>query len=319
MSNKNVGVVVIGRNEGARLGSCLQSVRQSADVVVYVDSASIDDSVTIAKQHGVHVVTLDPRMPLNAARARNEGFRFLRRIAPTVLYVQFVDGDCEVARTWIDTAARFLDTHRDVVAVCGRLRERYPENSVYNMLCDIEWDAPTGNISACAGNALMRVEAFETVGGYRGDVPAGEEPELCARLRANGGTIWRLSDEMGVHDAAMSRFGEWWRRTVRCGYGYAQLQALHGSSPERLCVRESRSAWLWALVVPTLVAALTVWWGTTALLLSLVYPLQIARIALGSDRPARQSWSRAAFLMLGKFAEFCGQLKFLLHRVRHIT
>ena len=37
----------------------------------------------------------------------------------------------------------------------------------------------------------MRVEAFEAVGGYRAQLIAGEEPELCVRLREIGWKIWR--------------------------------------------------------------------------------------------------------------------------------
>ena len=42
------------------------------------------------------------------------------------------------------------------------------------------------------------------VGGFRDDLIAGEEPELCVRLRAAGWRIWRLLEsDMAFHDAAM--------------------------------------------------------------------------------------------------------------------
>ena len=37
---------------------------------------------------------------------------------------------------------------------------------------------------------LVRVEAFEAVGGFRPELIAGEEPELCMRLREKG---WKIS------------------------------------------------------------------------------------------------------------------------------
>ena len=137
-----IGVVVIGRNEGERLGGCLSSV--SSKNLVYVDSGSKDQSVALARARGAEVVELDRAFPFTAARARNAGFAFLMEQHPGLRYVQFLDGDCELAAGWLDCAAAFLSQHEDVAAVAGRLREKHPERTVYNLLCDIEWDAPHG-------------------------------------------------------------------------------------------------------------------------------------------------------------------------------
>ena len=99
---------------------------------------------------------------------------------------------------------------------------------------------------AFGGDVMIRAAALENVGGYRDDLIAGEEPELCIRLRAAGWRIWRLPYEMTSHDAAMTRFSQWWRRAMRAGYAFAQGAHLHGASPERHWVWESRRAWLWA-------------------------------------------------------------------------
>ena len=175
--------------------------------VIYVDSGSSDDSVAMAQSLGVAVVELDMTRPFTAARARNEGFRCLRKEAPELNYVQFVDGDCEVVPGWLEKATLFLNEHSDVAAVCGRRRERFPDRSMYNMLCDMEWDTPVGEAKYCGGDAMMRASVLESVGGYREDMIAGEEPELCVRLRSAGWKIWRLGEEMTLHDAAMTRFG----------------------------------------------------------------------------------------------------------------
>src|SRR5678815_1445981 len=246
----NIGFVVIGRNEGARLRKCLEIVAGHAGTVVYVDSGSTDGSVDMARTMGVEVVELDMRVPFTAARARNAGFKRLCELVPNLTYVQFVDGDCELANGWLENAAKFLSVHEDVAVVCGRLREKYPAKSIYNALCDIEWDTPVGEAKACGGIAMMRVSAFQSVQGFRDDLIAGEEPELCVRLRTSGWRIWRLDNEMALHDASMTRFGQWWNRMVRGGYFVAEGVDLHGSSPERYCVRESRSAWFWGLGLP---------------------------------------------------------------------
>ena len=175
--------------------------------------------------------------------------------------MQFLDGDCELAPGWLECAAGFLSQHEDVAAVGGRLREKHPERTVYNLLCDIEWDAPRGAARTCGGNAMMRVDALVAARGFRADLVAGEEPELCARLRAAGWRIWRLDADMAAHDAAISRFGQWWRRTLRAGYAFAQNAALHGAPPERLGVRESRSAWFWGFALPLLTVTTLPWLG----------------------------------------------------------
>ncbi|MBF8755965.1 glycosyltransferase family 2 protein [Pseudomonas guariconensis] len=309
-----IGVVVIGRNEGARLERCLDSLTDAADQVVYVDSGSTDGSVPMAKARGVEVLALDMTQPFTAARARNEGFARLHRLMPEVRYVQFVDGDCEVVAGWLPAARAFLEQHPDVAVVCGRRRERFPKRSIYNQLCDLEWDTPVGQAKACGGDALMRADAFIQTAGYRADLIAGEEPELCVRLRAQGWKIWRLDAEMTLHDAAMTRFSQWWRRSLRGGYAFAEGAFLHGAAPERHWLRESRRAWMWGLGIPfvTLLACALFGWG--GFLLLLVYPLQVIRLMRRGRGSLQQNGLQAGFLVLGKFPEMCGQVKFLLKR-----
>jgi glycosyltransferase involved in cell wall biosynthesis len=307
-----VGTVIIGRNEGERLARCLAHVPLQA--AVYVDSGSSDGSVQLARARGAAVVELDARRPFTAARARNEGFARLRSLAPGLAYVQFVDGDCELADGWLEKAAGFLERHPHVAVVCGRMREKQPRASVYNMLCDIEWDRPPGESAACGGVAMMRAAALAGAQGFREDLIAGEEPELCVRLRAAGWRIWRLPDEMALHDARMARFGQWWTRMQRTGYAFAQGAELHGAPPERHGVRETRRAWLWGLGLPLAALAMAPWWGAWALAPLAAYPLQVARLALRGERSRRENWWHAAFLVLGKFPELIGQLRFRLHR-----
>lgn len=311
----SIGVVVIARNEGDRLRICLESVLGKAGQVVYVDSGSTDASVSMAQSLGVDVVNLDMNRPFTAARARNEGFKRLREITSGMTYVQFVDGDCEVVQGWLEKSFRFLEANADVAVVCGRRRERYPERSVYNMLCDIEWDTPVGEARSCGGDALMRMDALTQVGGYRDDLIAGEEPELCVRLRQAGWKIWRLGEEMTLHDASITRFHQWWNRTKRGGYAYASGMYLHGAPPERYGIRESLSAWTWGLGVPAVTAGFVIFFSGWGILLLLIIPMQIVRLALHGTRSVRENWWYATFLVLGKLPEVAGQFKFLYNRI----
>src|SRR5262249_52477087 len=153
----------------------------------------------------------------------------------------------------------------------------YPERSIYNWLCDREWYSPPGQVRACGGIAMMRATAVETAGGFREDMIAGEEPELCVRLRGAGWRIWRLDDEMALHDAAMMRFGQWWRRALRGGYAFAQGAYLHGAPPEGHWVWESRRAWLWGIWLPLVCLAIGLAYGPWGWVVWLIYPLQLLR------------------------------------------
>lgn len=297
-----VAAVLIGRSEGARLVAALASIPGDVSPVVYVDSGSTDGSVAAAEAAGARVVRLDLSRPFTAARARNEGFAALGSGVPD--YVQFMDGDCTLVPGWLEVAQSFLDSHPQVAVACGRRRERFPEASVYNRLCDAEWNTPPGRARACGGDALMRSAAFAAAGGFDPGLIAGEEPELCVRLRAAGWDIWRLDAEMTLHDAAMTRFSQWWRRTRRAGHAFAEGAALHGAPPERHFRRETRSALIWGLglpVVTVLGAALISPW---ALLLLLALPAQVLRLA------PRLGLTRAAFLVLGKLPEALGAVEY---------
>ena len=311
----DTAVIAIGRNEGERLRACLASVADRVGLVVYVDSGSTDGSVALARAAGAEVVALDMRRPFTAARARNAGLARALEQRPGLASVQFVDGDCEVVDGWLERAHAFLQAEPRVAVACGRRRERHPERSVYNRLCDLEWDTPVGDARACGGDALMRVDAVRAVGGYRDDLIAGEEPELCVRLRAAGWRVHRLDAEMTRHDAAMTRFGQWWRRTLRSGYAFAQGAALHGAPPERHWVRETRSALAWGAALPLATLLLIAGVGAWGALPLLLYPLQVARLALRSRRWIAIPWRRASFLVLGKLPEALGVLRFGLHRL----
>jgi glycosyltransferase involved in cell wall biosynthesis len=309
-----LGVVVIGRNEGQRLITCLESI-SDATSVTYVDSNSTDGSVEVALARGIDVVELDLSISFTAARARNAGLTRLLETAPDIEYVQFMDGDCELNARWTGVAVSFLKGNPDVAAVCGRLRERHPERSIYNWLCDQEWDGPTGEVRSFAGNVMMRVDALNGVGGYREDVIAAEEDELSVRLRAAGWRIWRLADEMALHDAAMMHFRQWWRRSSRAGYAFAQGAYLHGTPPERHFIRESRRAWIWGLLLPLFCIACTAAIPRLGWTIWLIYPMQFVRLTLKKSGPLGDRAGVALFQVLARFPEGLGQMMFWRDRL----
>jgi GT2 family glycosyltransferase len=307
-----VGIVAIGRDEGERLARCLAAARRECSEVVYVDSASRDGSVDIARALGIDVVVLD-RSALSAARARNAGFRRLVERRSDVELVQFVDGDCELVPGWLASAVAHLEDHPEAAAVCGRRRER-DARSPYHRLLEIEWDRPTGEVASFGGDALVRAEAFAAAGGFRAELAGGEEPELCARLRAAGWTIHRIAAEMTVHDGGTLDLGAWWDRKVRSGRGSADVEARHPG----MYARRIRSIRLWTTVPPLAALALGALgprrWRQRRWLAALpltAYPAQLARVAqrhaAGGMRRA-DALLYAADVLLGKFPEHLGVL-----------
>jgi GT2 family glycosyltransferase len=325
-----VGVVVIGRNEGERLRRCLRSLlAQGAGPIVYVDSGSTDGSVEFSRSLGVIVVNLDTSIPFTMARGRNAGFDELSHRYPTLRWVQFVDGDCEVDADWIARARDVLRGRPEVAAVCGRRRERHPEASIYNRLADMEWNAPIGEVDECGGDVLFRSPVFLEVGGFNPRMIAGEEPELCVRVRGAGYKILRIDAEMTLHDAAIMRFGQWWTRATRGGHSYAEGMAMHGKGFSRHNVRRTLSALAYGLVLPgvwggtLLFAAAGIGFGPARVFVLCLVPALFLRAAFGAYRERRRQGDAprfaalyAGFCMLGKLPESIGILTYWQNRLR---
>lgn len=315
-----VGVVVIGRNEGERLRRCLASVVGRAARVVYVDSASGDASVELARGLGASVVELDMSIPFTAARARNAGFERLRELAPDIALVQFVDGDCEIVPGWLESAVAEFAARPWVSVLAGRLNERFPEQSVYNRLGDLEWNAAgAGEVPAVGGIFMIRRAVFEAVDGFDASIGAGEEPELCQRILDRGGRIWRLDRAMAWHDLAMHRLGQWWRRQIRNGYGGLDVTRRFGLARFRRNILRARFWSLWPLLVALAGSAAGMLAGpatglATAALVFGLWPAQMMRIAWRAWRagqPPDVALAFAFFTLLASWPQMLGQLGYL--------
>lgn len=336
----DLGVVAIGRNEGDRLRRCLDSLGPAAVPVVYVDSGSTDGSVALARARGIEVVELDPGRPFSAARARNEGFRRLEGSLPGLRYVMFVDGDCEVVAGWLDRARAELEARPELAAACGRRREVDPGRSVYNRLADLEWDTPVGLADACGGDALFRADDFRAAGGFDPTAKAGEEPELCGRLRRRGRLIARLDAEMTRHDLNMTRFAQWWRRQFRVGYHGLDIERrlvpaladgpdASAGRPPAIFGPSLRRARAWGIGWPCLVLAgmaLGWWIGGPVVALGMlafgvaVLVAQAARLAWRVrrrvDRPG-DALAHGALMVAEKWANLAGQVQHVRDRRRN--
>ena len=313
-------IVIIGRNEGARLKACLRAALNDAETVVYVDSGSTDGSAAYARSVGCRVVELGGSRPFSAARARNEGFACAMERRPDAELVQFVDGDCELEEGWLKRGATELSERDDVGVVFGRVRETDPQASVFNRLIDLEWRQPAGEARTSGGRFMARVRTFREVGGFRPDVIGAEDDEFCIRVRGRDWKILMIDAPMARHSAAITSFSQWWRRNRRAGHGYAQVAALHGAGPERYFVRERTRILIWGLALPVAAFVLTPFTRGISLpgLLGL-YALQLVHIARGSRKrgwAVKDAWAYALFTVISRFAELEGLITYYWRRLR---
>jgi GT2 family glycosyltransferase len=318
MPSPKYGIVIIGRNEGDRLRACLESIAGNPATSVYVDSGSSDGSVELARTLGATVVELDLSKPFSAARARNAGAERALLLEPDLEFIQFIDGDCVLDSQWLGKALEYLQASPRYAVVCGRRRERFPEASIYNLLCDVEWNTPVGEAKASGGDAMIRVAAFKQVGGYLPEVFAAEDDDICLRIRRAGWKVYRLDAEMTLHDASMMRFGQWWKRSKRCGQAYAQGCFLNGGPPDRHFFRDSVRLWIWGFAVPLIALALAWFTYGASLVLLLLYPFLAFRIYQYMRRKgydSRTSFWYGFFTVLSKFPGLLGWCEFHLHRL----
>ncbi|NOY69183.1 MAG: glycosyltransferase family 2 protein [Deltaproteobacteria bacterium] len=314
---KNIGIVIIGRNEGRRLLNCLDRLKENYQHIVYVDSGSTDSSVEFARSANIAIIELDKHIPFTAARSRNEGSYHLLTNYPELKYLQFIDGDCELLNGWLEHARQELEGHPERAIVFGQVTERHPEKSIYNLLCDIEWNIRIGQTRASGGIFMIRAKLFKQIKGFNPSIIAGEELELGYRIRNRGFQIWRIDYPMAIHDADITKFSQWWKRCVRNGFANAQNFALHGLGREKFRMRENMRIWLWVILIPLCVILAANIFSPAFFACFLIYPLQIIRVMImqyQKNNDWKLSFYYSLFNLIGKLPELKGQIQFILCR-----
>lgn len=234
-----LSVVIIGRNEGGRLARCLASVQATRGVdgaveVIYADSGSSDGSAQLAANAGARVIELETSSP-TAALGRNAGWRAAR-----AEFVLFLDGDTILHPDFLAHAFRAIEADPAIAAVWGHRREIDCARSLYNRVLDLDWIYAPGFTEFCGGDVLMRRAMLMEVEGYDATLIAGEEPELCRRLRALGYKILHIDVPMTGHDLAMTRFRQYWKRALRAGHAYAEVSGRFRETPDKFWLPQRR-------------------------------------------------------------------------------
>jgi glycosyltransferase involved in cell wall biosynthesis len=316
-----LAIVIIGRNEGARLERCLRSIAATAALeggreLIYVDSASTDGSSARAAQFGAKTLSIGSARPC-AAVARNIGWR--AAVAPLVL---FLDGDTILDGEFLSSSLSEFSDHK-VAVVFGDRREINPSSSIFNRVLDLEWRVPPGPVEFCGGDALIRRDVLDRVGGYDERLIAGEEPELCRRIRASGYTVRHVDRPMTGHDLAILRFSQYWRRAVRTGYAYAEVSERFKHTDQPLWREQARGNRVRGVVLLALATGALA--GTLAT--HALWPLLIAIAViagLAARTTLRSRWrspnlaTRLAFGLHSHLVQIpilLGQLRYFYHRV----
>jgi cellulose synthase/poly-beta-1,6-N-acetylglucosamine synthase-like glycosyltransferase len=268
-----VSVVVIGRNEGARLRDCFTSIKniehEGYDLeYIYSDSGSTDNSLEIAAEFGIPALALKPEFP-TAALGRNAGWR-----ASKGDFILFLDGDSAVEPDFLSQALPWFEDPK-LAVLFGWRRERYPEHSIFNRVLDLDWCCDIGIAPFCGGDAIFRRKVLEQTGGYDYSLIAGEEPDLCRRLRDFGYYIRCVEKVMSKHDLAMYRWKQYWRRLLRAGHAFAEISARYRNTSEPIWLSESRHNMAIA-VIQTIAMMLTL---VLIFVLHSLWPLVVLGIA----------------------------------------
>jgi cellulose synthase/poly-beta-1,6-N-acetylglucosamine synthase-like glycosyltransferase len=184
-----------------------------------VDSASKDGSPDLAATYGAEVIVVRAERP-TAALGRNAGWRVAK-----AEFVLFLDGDTILNPDFPRAALDEMAQDESVAAVWGHRREIHPEESIYNRILDLDWVYAPGIVEFCGGDVLMRRQVLEEMGGYDSELIAGEEPELCRRMRASGYRILHVDRPMTGHDLQMTRWSQYWKRATRAGHAFAEVSS----------------------------------------------------------------------------------------------
>ena len=183
----SIAFVIPVRNDAVRLGRCLESIvrndypRSSIELLV-VDNDSTDTSDHVARTYADAVVKLSG---MSVAALRNRGARETR-----ASIIAFVDADHEIDRHWVTSAVTTL-SDADVGAA-GFPYETQPDPSWVQRLYDAMRSRPESRRSVAwlgSGNLVVKRECFNAVGGFREDLIASEDVDLCNRLTRAGYSI----------------------------------------------------------------------------------------------------------------------------------
>ncbi|WP_411819743.1 AAA family ATPase [Hyphococcus formosus] len=322
------GVVVLGTDPRISPEAAIRSVGDGR-AIVFVPMGQMPDAMGVARKSGAVIAEQGGKGAPSAGRARNAGYRQLKKIAPHTRYVQFIDADSALDPDWLRQAERFMNRRPEVAVIEGLVNRNGRRPNFATLAAEKKAESP-GEIVTVAGEAaLVRCEAFEAAGGFRGDLLACEMDDLCIRQRKRGSHIWRVDADMIIREARRNPKMGWWQRSLRLGFDNAYAMSLHGNPPERHGVGATVWSVLWGGVFPLTILMAA---GLGALAASMFAPLTPAPLvaagilALGAAVYISKiiasiiargvfsigAWSGAFGAVFGRFPQCLGAMRFWL-------
>jgi glycosyltransferase involved in cell wall biosynthesis len=317
-----LSIVVIGRNEGQRLARCLESIARvetaAIKEVIYVDSASTDGSVELASRYGALSIEVHSERP-TAALGRNAGWQ--RAGSDLIL---FLDGDTILHPCFPRVACDALSEDESIAAVWGHRREIHPEHTMFNRILDLDWVYSPGITEFCGGDVLVRRATLVETGGFDEALIAGEEPELCRRIRARGFKILHVDEPMTGHDLAITHWRQYWKRAMRAGYAYAEVSERFRNSNDSFWSSERnanilRGSWWTVSFAAAVIASVRLGLIPVACWLALFLLLSLRSAWLARWK----SNDRVTLLLYGVHSQLqqvpilFGQLRYLFDKIRN--
>lgn len=201
-----LSVVVIGKNEEINLPKVFASIKKANKVfklqfkedveVIYVDSNSIDNSISIANDFGCEIIKISGKT--SPAIGRQKGL-----LSSKGDYVFFLDGDTEVELNWLLDGVDFLKKNPEFSGVGGLLDfSVYNENKVCIWNNSNYWNTKKNfeEIKDGVGGTFLYLKKdLIDVGGFDNSYSIGEEFQLMLKLIFAEKKICRIIKKMAIH------------------------------------------------------------------------------------------------------------------------
>ncbi|MFN0141354.1 MAG: glycosyltransferase [Pyrinomonadaceae bacterium] len=183
-----LSIVIIGRNEQASIGMCIEAARAAAEEIggadlLYVDSHSTDNTVAEGQRYGIAVKMLDRDLRPSPSAARHFGSRQTNNE-----YILFLDADTLIYTGFLKTALEQLRSDAQLGGINGRIYDTTAAGEPVDGVDEVCEEAQ--NVKWLRGPCcLYRRAALVEVGSFDPELATEEEAELGLRLIGAG---WRL-------------------------------------------------------------------------------------------------------------------------------
>ena len=192
-----ISIVIIGKNEANNLPTLYKSLEsiQIKYELIYVDSASRDDSVNISIKYCDKMIELEDSEYLCASAGRNVGTNYVNHD-----WVVYLDGDMELHSEFIYflNNKEFLNYDNDIAGFVGYYNYIYNDgtNDENRLL------QPKNKIVDHFGGAVMlKKDIVLDAGNWNPSVVANEEIDLYIRIQSLGYSVFGIDKKFVNHIA----------------------------------------------------------------------------------------------------------------------